>query len=172
VCEVLSEILTGATLEAKPKDNDSVELFLDSVNNGHKFRPINVGFGYSYVLPVIVAALLAKKGSILIVENPEAHLHPGAQSRLAKFLIEVSIKNNIQLLIETHSDHVVNGLRIAMKQKLNDLSPNDAEIIFFSHDDINTNSSVEIIKCDRFGELSDYPDDFLDEWTKQLVTLV
>ena len=146
VCEVLSEILTGATLEAKPKDNDSVELFLDSVNNGHKFRPINVGFGYSYVLPVIVAALLAKKGSIL--------------------------KNNIQLLIETHSDHVVNGLRIAMKQKLNDLSPNDAEIIFFSHDDINTNSSVEIIKCDRFGELSDYPDDFLDEWTKQLVTLV
>lgn len=172
VCEVLSEILTGATLEAKPKDNDSVELFLDSVNNGHKFRPINVGFGYSYVLPVIVAALLAKKGSILIVENPEAHLHPGAQSRLAKFLIEVSIKNNIQLLIETHSDHVINGLRIAMKQKLNDLSPNDAEIIFFSHDDINTNSSVEIIKCDRFGELSDYPDDFLDEWTKQLVTLV
>ena len=99
-------------------------------------------------------------------------MHPGAQSRLAKFLIEVSIKNNIQLLIETHSDHVVNGLRFAMKQKLNDLSPNDAEIIFFSHDDINTNSAVEIIKCDRFGELSDYPDDFLDEWTKQLVTLV
>lgn len=121
---------------------------------------------------LLLLQLCLQKKEELIVENPEAHLHPGAQSRLAKFLIEVSIKNNIQLLIETHSDHVVNGLRIAMKQKLNDLSPNDAEIIFFSHDDINTNSSVEIIKCDRFGELSDYPDDFLDEWTKQLVTLV
>ncbi len=172
VCEVLSEILSGATLEAKPKDSDNIELFLDSVNNGNKFRPINVGFGYSYVLPVIVAALLAKKGSILIIENPEAHLHPGAQSRLAKFLIDVSIKNSIQLLIETHSDHVVNGLRIAMKQKLCDLSPTDAEIIFFCHDDINASSSVKIIECDNFGELSEYPDDFLDEWTKQLVTLV
>lgn len=80
---------------------------------------------------LLLLQLCLQKGSILIVENPEAHLHPGAQSRLAKFLIEVSIKNNIQLLIETHSDHVVNGLRIAMKQKLNDLSPNDAEIIFF-----------------------------------------
>ena len=172
VCEVLSEILTGATLEARPKDSDSVELFLDSVNNGNKFRPINVGFGYSYVLPVIVAALLAKKGSILIVENPEAHLHPGAQSRLTKFLIENSMINNIQLIIETHSDHVVNGLRIAMKQELSGLAPNNAEIIFFSHDDVDINSSIKIIECDRYGELSEYPDDFLDEWTKQLVTLV
>lgn len=172
VCEVLSKVLTGATLKVDPNDADRIELFLDSVNNGKSFRPMNVGFGYSYVLPVIVAALLAKEKSILVIENPEAHLHPGAQSRLTKFLIEIAKTNNIQLLIETHSDHVVNGLRIAMKQSFCSLSPQDAEIVFFSHDDIDTKPEVEIIKCDQFGELNNYPDDFLDEWTKQLVKLV
>lgn len=172
VCEVLSKVLTGATLKVKTNDADRIELFLDSVNNGKSFRPMNVGFGYSYVLPVIVAALLAKEKSILIIENPEAHLHPGAQSRLTQFLIEIAKTNNIQLLIETHSDHVVNGLRIAMKQSFCNLTPQDAEIVFFSHDDIDTKPEVEIIKCDRFGELNKYPDDFLDEWTKQLVKLV
>jgi len=72
VCEVLSTVLTGATLKVKTNDADRIELFLDSVNNGKSFRPMNVGFGYSYVLPVIVAALLAKEKSILIIANPEA----------------------------------------------------------------------------------------------------
>lgn len=172
VCEALSNILTGATLKVKTNDTDRIELFLDSVDHGKFFRPINVGFGYSYVLPVIVAALLAKEKSILIIENPEAHLHPGAQSRLTKFLIEIAKTNNLQLLIETHSDHVVNGIRIAMKQKYCDLAPKDAEIVFFSHGDKDTKPKVEILKCDQYGELDIYPDDFLDEWTKQLVTLV
>ena len=172
VCKVLSEVLTGATLKARPKDTDRVELFLNSVDNGRTFRPANVGFGYSYVLPVVVSELLAETGSLLIVENPEAHLHPGAQSRLAKFLIEIAKKRNVQLMIETHSDHVVNGLRIAMKQQMAGLTPEDAEVIFFAHDEVDTNPTVEIIQCDQRGELNRYPDDFLDEWTKQLVNLM
>lgn len=172
VCDVLSMVLTGATLKVKTNDADRIELFLDSVDNGKPFRPINVGFGYSYILPVIVAALLAKEGSILIIENPEAHLHPGAQSRLTKFLIETAKHNKFQLIIETHSDHVVNGLRIAMKQKCFNLNPEDAEIVFFSRDDVNAKPIVEIIRCDQYGELDKYPDDFLDEWTKQLVKLI
>lgn len=66
----------------------SVLNFLNSHDGKDIFKPVNAGFGYSYVLPVIVAALMAKEGSMLIVENPEAHLHPAAQSRLMKFLIE------------------------------------------------------------------------------------
>ena len=105
----------------------------------------------------------------LILSNKQLKTH---KKRLTKFLIETAKTNNIQLLIETHSDHVVNGLRIAMKQSFCNLSPQDAEIVFFSHDDIDTKPEVEIIKCDQFGELNNYPDDFLDEWTKQLVKLV
>ncbi len=168
----LSSILSGAALQVSNANSDYLELLMNSVDGSTCFRPVNVGFGYSFVLPVIVSTLLAKKGSLLIIENPEAHLHPGAQSRLMKFLIEESLKNNLQLIVETHSDHVVNGLRIAMKQSVMGIKPQDAQIVFFSHDNSDTQPQVSIIYCDRYGELSEYPDDFLDEWTKQLVKLI
>ena len=172
VTESLSEILSGASLKVTDNGADYIELFINSVNGETVFRPINVGFGYSYVLPVIVAALLAKEKSILIVENPEAHLHPGAQSRIMKFLIKMAKEKDLQLFIETHSDHVVNGMRIAMKQKYMDIVPDDGEIVFFAHDSENTDPEIEIIKCDSEGELSVYPDDFLDEWSNQLIKLL
>ncbi len=87
-------------------------------------------------------------------------------------MIEVSKNKNIQLIIETHSDHVVNGLRIAMKQSFCGISPDDASIIFFEHDTDSVQPDVRVIKCDKNGELSDYPTDFLDEWTNQLVKLI
>lgn len=125
-----------------------------------------MGFGYSYVLPVIVAALMATEGSLLIVENPEAHLHPAAQSRLMKFLIETAKNKNLQLIIESHSDHVVNGMRIAMKKLL---SPKDGHIVYFSDEE---DDQIQVITSDVNGTLSDYPDDFMDEWTSQMLKLV
>ena len=59
-----------------------------------------------------------------------------------------------------------------MKQQMAGLTPEDAEVIFFAHDEVDTNPTVEIIQCDQRGELNRYPDDFLDEWTKQLVNLM
>lgn len=172
VVNALSEILTGASLSVKANGADRIELFLDSVDGGSNFLPSNVGFGYSYILSVVVAALLAEEGSIIIVENPEAHLHPGAQSRLMGFLMRTAIERKNQLIIETHSDHIVNGLRIAMKLERYDLEPKDARILFFSHDNVNVAPEIRLIECDKRGELSEYPDDFLDEWSKQLVELI
>ena len=74
----LAYILSGASLSIR-FTQEKIELGLNSCSEGDTMRPINVGFGYSYVLPVIVAAMLAKPGSLVIVENPEAHLHSGAQ---------------------------------------------------------------------------------------------
>lgn len=166
----LSRILSGAAVRISDPKADRIELFLNSSDGESRFRPNNVGFGYSYILPVIVTALLAEEGSILVVENPEAHLHPGAQSRLTKFLIEIAKEKNLQLLIETHSDHVVNGMRIAVKNK--DLIPSDCLIVHFSHEDKETNPVVDFIHCDKNGTLSTYPDDFMDEWTEQMMKLV
>lgn len=162
----LGEILGGAALRINNRDSERIELYLNSKDGKETFRPVNVGFGYSYVLPVIVAALLAQTGSLLIVENPEAHLHPAAQSRIMKFLINVAKDKNLQLIIETHSDHVVNGMRIAMKEGV--LSSREAHVLYFSDDE----RSVKMITCDSNGTLSDYPDDFLDEWTLQMLKLV
>ncbi|QBI56459.1 DUF3696 domain-containing protein [Streptomonospora litoralis] len=79
-------------------------------------RPTNMGFGVSYALPVIVAGLLAEPGGMLIVENPEAHLHPAGQSRIGRFLGRVA-GAGVQVLVETHSDHVLNGVRIAAAEE-------------------------------------------------------
>ena len=163
--QTLSYVLGGASIKINYKDADEIELFLNSKTGKDTFRPVNVGFGYSYVLPIIVSAFLAKNGSLLIIENPEAHLHPAAQSRIMKFLIDIAKEKNLQLIIETHSDHVVNGMRIAMKE--DELGVTDAHVLYFSDD-----KPIKMITCDSRGTMSDYPDDFLDEWTLQALQLV
>lgn len=75
----------------------------------------NVGFGISYTLPVIVALLSAKPGALIIIENPEAHLHPQGQSQLAK-LISLVAQRGVQVIIETHSDHFFNGILVSCKK--------------------------------------------------------
>jgi len=79
-------------------------------------RATNVGFGLSYALPVISALLIGTliPNSLVIIENPEAHLHPKGQTEIAK-LISLCAQSNTQVIIETHSDHVFDGIRIAAK---------------------------------------------------------
>ena len=73
-------------------------------------------------------------------------------------------------MIETHSDHIVNGMRIAVKQQK--LKPSDCIIVHFAHEHKDVNPIVDFITCDKNGMLNDYPDDFMDEWTQQMLMLV
>lgn len=166
----LSKIMGGAHLSIPETESDIIELRLNSADGDVSFKPVNVGYGYSYVLPVIVASMIAESGSILIVENPEAHLHPGAQSRLARFLIKNAVDKGYQLIMESHSDHVVNGMRIAAKE--GKIKPSQCLVDYFYTNPETGKSIVEVITCDRNGTLSTYPDDFMDEWTIQLLKLV
>lgn len=93
-------------------------------------KPANVGFGYTYILPIIVSGLIAQKGQILIVENPEAHLHPKAQSEIAKFLALVA-SCGVQIYIESHSEHILNGLRISTLIDSIDITKDDVQIFYF-----------------------------------------
>ena len=174
VQEALSKILSGATITVPDNDKSSIiELFLDSYDNGGAYRPSNVGFGYSFVLPVILQVIFAKEGDLIIIENPEAHLHPWAESELMKFIVTQVQEKKFQVVLESHSDHIVNGLRIAVKKGI--LSHNEANILHFGRiedKDGNLNPMVKQIKIDPYGNLSDYPDDFLDEWTKEMLALV
>lgn len=170
VGKCLSYILGGGAISIPDKNATRIELLLNSRDGEQLFHPVNVGFGYSYVLPIIVGALLAENGSVLIVENPEAHLHPSAQSRIMEFLIKQSIEKNLQIIVETHSDHVVNGLRISMKNKV--LKPADGIIQHFAYSNDSLSPIISTITSDAYGNLSDYPYDFMDEWTAQMMQLV
>jgi predicted ATPase len=119
-------------------------------------KPSNVGFGLTYALPVIVASLTATAGGLLVVENPEAHLHPAGQSRIGRFLGRVAA-TGVQVLVETHSDHFVNGLRRAVAEEQ---SIRSEHMIVYYFSDGRPPAAIE---PDENGALSGWPDGFFDQ---------
>lgn len=141
-----------------------------SVDSGSReHRPSNVGFGLTYCLPIIVACLAAPKGSLLLLENPEAHLHPRGQSALGQLLARCAA-DGVQIIVETHSDHVLNGIRIAAKRS--DIPNNNVAVHFFSRNVENGESSITSPTLHANGRFSDWPDGFFDEWSKALDELL
>lgn len=133
----------------------------------------NVGFGISYVLPVVLALLKAKSGELLILENPEAHLHPKGQRKMGE-LIARAAAGGVQIIVETHSDHVLNGIRLCAKD--NRIDSNIVRLYFFTRKKMNNDEykivpSIEnpILRPD--GRLSFWPDGFFDEWDKAIDNL-
>lgn len=173
VQEWMKEISPGVRIETKELSQiDKVVISYgfqtDSIAT-NAFRPTNVGFGISYILPVLVACLNGLH-RLIIIENPEAHLHPKGQAKMGE-LIARCAQSGAQLFVETHSDHFVNGLRVAVKEKL--LSSSSVEINYFTKKIKNGENYVENdpISIGVNGELSSYPPDFLDEWENQLLKL-
>lgn len=145
-----------------------------------KFKPENVGFGVSDILPVLTAVLTSRPGDVLIIGNPEAHLHPKGQAKIGELLARAAAFG-VQLFVETHSDHVINGIRVAVAEKI--IKSEDVNIAFFErkeHCDLlddgavknETYAEVRNIKVDDQGSLSEYPADFMDEWNNQLMELI
>ncbi len=120
----------------------------------------NLGFGISYILPIIATGLTAKKGCYFVVENPEAHLHPSAQSRIGRFLVMVA-SSGVNVIIETHSDHLVNGIQIGVAEKK--INQDAVTINYFSHKEYNIQPDVQPISITKKGELSDWPSGFFDQ---------
>lgn len=131
-------------------------------------RPTNMGFGICYTLPVIVAGLTAKPGTVLIIENPEAHLHPAGQSQIARFLARVAAAG-VQVIIETHSDHVLNGIRIAVKTKT--LKSDEAVIQFIRRDWEMGSNRIDSLKIYKDGGIDRWPEKFFDQMEKDLEEL-
>lgn len=127
-------------------------------------RPMNVGFGLTQILPIIISCLTANKDELLIIENPEVHLHPKGQALMGEFLAEVA-NTGIQIIIETHSDHVLNGIRRAVKSKkaLN----SDIAFYFFNNRAFN-DSQVISPQIDENGRIDHWPNGFFDQFDKDI----
>lgn len=140
----------------------------DLLGNSH--RAVNVGFGITYVLPVVIALLKAKEGNLIILENPEAHLHPKAQRLLGELLVK-AISTGAQIILETHSDHILNGIRISAKQKYIDAS--QVKLFFFLREDVGVKFNVNVYNpiLDQDGDIDIWPEGFFDEWDNALMEL-
>jgi len=171
----MSEISPGIKITAEIKgDINQATLhyqFETSLGYTKKFNPINVGFGLTYVLPVVTAILSAKPADLLIIENPEAHLHPAGQTVVGR-LISIASQNGIQIIVESHSDHLLNGIRVSVKQKL--IEPENVALYYFERSKSVKEHIIEITRpfIDADGKLDEWPNGFFDEWEIQLDNLL
>jgi predicted ATPase len=132
-------------------------------------RPSNTGFGVSYCLPIIVAGLSARPGSVLLVESPEAHMHPSAQSSMGSFLARIAA-SGVQVFIETHSDHVLNGIRKAV---LDETHPIGREGVVIHHLFVDDSMTIkEEIRIEESGNLSSRPAAFFDQAELDMAAIV
>jgi predicted ATPase len=144
------------------------------------FRPPNTGFGLSYTLPVIVMLLgmtanwtnkeekqlKEKRGILILLENPEAHLHPKGQTIIGE-LIAVAAASGVQIIVETHSEHVMDGIRIAVKNKI--ISNKETVFHYFKSQRVikdkisQYETAVETPKLNQNGKLDFWPEGFFDQ---------
>ena len=158
------ELIYSYTLNSTSDTEQDYELLVKQHEDGPEVGLTDVGFGVSQILPVLTLCYYAPEGSILILEQPEAHLHPKAQSELADVLIDVVKNRNIQIILESHSEHLLLRLmrRIAEGEECEEGISVDKTAFHFCqiHDG---NSQAEQLKVDEYGNISNWPKDFFGD---------
>jgi predicted ATPase len=167
----MGEISPGTRLKIDIKSDVDLMSFQYSYGDSNPYRATNVGFGISYTLPIIVAALASPPGTMILIENPEAHLHPKGQVKIGE-LLALAASGGVQVVIETHSDHVLNGIRLAVHG--GKIDPKNVQLHYFQRQDRERQMVTEVVspKIDRNGRIDRWPDGFFDEWDNSLEILL
>ena len=130
-------------------------------------RPANIGFGFTYAFPILVALLTLPPGHTFIMDSPEAHLHPSAQSQMGRILARIA-SAGVQVIAESHSDHLLNGIRLAVKEHL--IRHDQVAIHFFGGPKPEAHGVISPA-IDPAGTISDWPSGFFDQTEKDLAHL-
>ncbi|MEZ5831094.1 MAG: DUF3696 domain-containing protein [Dongiaceae bacterium] len=164
----MSDIFHGGGANAEVVPRTSVtRLEFRSSPRGDWRRPANIGYGLSYAFPILVALLMAQSGQVVMIDSPEAHLHPHGQSIIGKQMAHFA-SAGIQVVVETHSDHVLNGVRLAVRD--GKLAASDVAIHFFSADKTE-GSGIFSPRLNSDGALSEWPNGFFDQSELDLARL-
>ncbi len=177
----LLQQVTSWSRELSPGIRLNVEVFPEvgaaklgySVERGQDLPPTqeknssNFGFGVTYALSILVAVLSSKPDSLILLENPEAHLHPKGQARLGELLGRAA-EGGVQIIVETHSDHILNGIRVATKNR--DISADKIAIHYFAREE--GHRAYYSIPIDDEGNIERWPEGFFDEYENMLTKLL
>ena len=165
----MKDFFPGCVLEINQIPRASAVTLGIRISDDTEFhRPAHTGFGLTQVLPIVVAALSADIQGLLLIENPEVHLHPAGQAAMGEFLAEVA-SSGVQVIIETHSDHVLNGIRRSVKKHT--LSSEDIALHFFrprGEDPVSEKPQVESPTIDADGNIDSWPEGFFDQFDKDM----
>jgi len=160
----LSHFFPQAALAIQPVHNANlVTLGLRTNKATDYHRPQNVGYGLTHILPILTACLGAKESDVIVIENPESHLHPVGQAEMGEFLA-LCANSGLQIILETHSDHILNGIRRALKKQL--ITPEQVAIHFFRPRQDEDDGVVISPLVDNLGNLSEWPENFFDQFDK------
>ena len=168
----MSEISPGTKLNITANSAMDVVSLQYSYGLSNDYRSTNVGFGITYVLPILVAILSAQSDTLILLENPEAHLHPKGQSKMGR-LLAIAASCGIQIIIETHSDHLLNGIRVAVREKL--AKADNVQIHYFERhfeDERNIITKVVSPRLYQDGGIDLWPDGFFDQSEHDLMELL
>ena len=136
---------------------------------GLDYSPSNVGFGLTYSLPVFVALLSMSKGGLVLIENPEAHLHPKGQVAMGMFISKVAAAG-VQIVVETHSDHILNGMRLAVKKGI--VSGSDVKLNFVAKSRGERDVEIASPRILPSGAIDVWPEGFFDEYENTIAELI
>ena len=135
---------------------------------GPKVNLVDVGYGVSQALPVIVQSVLRKDGNLMLIQQPEVHLHPRAQAALGTFFAELTGIGHTTLLVETHSDYLVD--RVRQEVAAGKLKPEQVQILFFSKEKLVT--SVEPLEIDPQGNVINAPEHYRQFFLEEELNLL
>ncbi len=133
------------------KESDPFQIMVKVANSA--FNLMDVGYGVSQILPIVVDAVGAIKGSTFLLQQPEVHLHPKAQAELGSFLATLAKHDQKCFVIETHSDYLVDRIRMDVRDKK--LSPDDVALLYFER--LNGHVEIRHLELDRFGNITNAP---------------
>ena len=159
------------------KDSDSEPFQVQVRKSGDRTKSpkgprrnlIDVGYGVSQVLPVITELLQEEASPMFLLQQPEVHLHPRAQAALGSLFCQVAVPDR-RLVVETHSDHLLDRVRMDVRDGKTKLKPEDVSILFFERDDLDV--SIHSLGFDKEGNVVGAPDTyrsfFMEETSKSL----
>lgn len=165
----LGEIARRVEISGERLSNSTIAELRFRTDGGSWVKSTNMGFGVTYALPIILAGLIAEPGGLLIIENPEAHLHPAGQSRIGVFLAWLA-GTGVQVVAETHSDHVLNGIRRGIAE-FHHLPAEDALVHWFGFEPAAKAGDATSLHITDAGSLSDWPKGFFDQYQLDVASL-
>ena len=153
------DLIDSYRLNPSSGSETAYEFLVRKYKGGPEVRLTDVGFGVSQVLPVLVLCYYVPEGSILILEQPEAHLHPKVQSELADLLIEVVKNRGLQIILESHSEHLI--LRLMRRIAEEQISADDTAFYFCEMNE--GTSEIEKLNVDDYGNITNWPQNFFGD---------
>ena len=159
------ELIDSYRLQADPDGEKDYEFRLKQYKDGPEVRLTDIGLGVFQILPTLALCYYVPEGSILLLEQPEAHLHPKAQADLADVLIDVVKNRNIQIILETHSEYLLSRLQRRIAEE--EIAATDTALYFCQVND--GTSEIERLNMDKYGNITNWPQDFFGDVTGELI---